>query len=1618
MKTISTVSPGSPLANTFAQLCAEADAAARPLPDLYDFLAHNSSARLPDVVDTVCVDQKFRCRTQDQRKVEEYLERIPAITDHVELKVHLIVHEFALAKRQRRHATVSDLFERFPEVHELVIERLKESGFAADLHAEFEVTKVVDTAAAAAEPAKFQDRDAGGADHPPLPKRIGRYRVIRLLGSGGFGRVYLGYDELLKRRVAIKVPKDDLVLTVAARDRFLSEARILASLEDSSGVVPVFDVGMTRDGLAYVVSKYIDGSDLSAVSQTELSVTRCVEIVAEVAEALHAAHEQHIIHRDVKPANILLDRSGKASVADFGIALQEDDAVDATRVVGTVSYSSPEQSRGEGHLVDSRSDIFSLGVVFYELLTGARPYENDRFFEARDFEVVPPRQNNPDVTPEVERICLKAIALRAANRYATAKEMADELRDCLADCDSAGAIRPARLTDTSPRILPKGLRCFDYEDADFFLELLPGPRGRDGLPDVLRYWKRRIEGDGTFFRVGLIYGPSGCGKSSLLRAGLIPRLHRSIHVEYVACAADTTEAILLRRLRRAYAEVPQDLDLPNTVASIRRRLHSDGGLKLLIVLDQFEQWLQHHRPGEVSELINALRQCDGSHVQCLISIRDDFWTRTSDFFRELEVELSDSDNLKCVDLFSQHHARKILTEFGRALGLLPADAQPLGDEQTEFIDRVISDLSENDTIAPARIALFVEMMKESEWNSTNLHVAGGTVGIGVTFLEKSFGPSTLHGKYRHHARAVLQELLPKGSTEIRGDARSRDDLFQASGFAGHPAEFQTLLDTLDSELRLITPAETLNDDVEESPGPSAYQLTHDFFVPAIRDWLALGRKQTRQELAELWLAERAAWWSVRPEASSLPTAREWLSIEAFARRSEKRKDSRREGMLKAARRHFFKVGVAIVFAAMVLVGLAWAQQRAASADALVAALRTARTPDAMEIAESLTPYRRWADPRLWEVVTDPQSDELHRFHARLALLPAHRRVAPIVAQSMLELTPARISSADFVKSRDWLAQYSSGTDALAVVKVLNAALREDDREDVRFHAAVALAAFQTSKTQTDELISPEAASLIARCMVDDAAKNPENTTIWSAALWPIRDTLLEPLEEIFRRQQVSPEMAALFLSKYVSDGANLVDLLLEAGPAQQTIMLPVLKQYRDQGLSRLTAIVDSRDSPASTQEDDLAYLRRRARAAALLCELGRSDHLLGMLDNERDPTEATYLVEFLSRQPGSVPVLIDRLQSTKSPMAIALILHAIGETDRTQLAPASQSQCVDVMLQIFATHPAAGVHSSASWALRKWDETEPTALASMPIGETGADGRGWYRTQDGRTMVVFRAPIVARLGSADDAGRRRHFERLIERRIGRTFAVSATETTNREFAEFMNELVQLGRTQCDWADADESGWDDCPVGLINWHWAARYCVWLSEKEGIPPEQWCYRPRNETSNEMVPYHNYLHRTGYRLLTEAEWEFACRAGSATPFSWGADAESADAFAWSYRNSRDRTRPVGTKRPNPFGLFDMHGNASEWLHDSFDMRPLGPKVPNLFELPDDAESEVRADDAKKPKLIKGGSIADTSLDPLRSAYRWAEHPGTDAALHRGFRVARTLSYPDADVAAATVP
>jgi eukaryotic-like serine/threonine-protein kinase len=263
-----------------------------------------------------------------------------------------------------------------------------------------------------------------------------RYEIGEILGFGGMSEVHLARDQRLHRDVAIKVLRADLARDPSFYLRFRREAQNAAALNHPA-IVAVYDTGEaeTPSGpLPYIVMEFVDGVTLRDIVHTEgpMPAKKALEVIADACQALNFSHQHGIIHRDVKPANIMISKAGAVKVMDFGIARALADANSVTQtaaVIGTAQYLSPEQARGEK--VDARSDVYSLGCVLYEILTGEPPFVGDSpvavaYQHVRE-DPVPPSQRHNDISPELDAVVLKALAKNPDNRYQTAAEMRADL---------------------------------------------------------------------------------------------------------------------------------------------------------------------------------------------------------------------------------------------------------------------------------------------------------------------------------------------------------------------------------------------------------------------------------------------------------------------------------------------------------------------------------------------------------------------------------------------------------------------------------------------------------------------------------------------------------------------------------------------------------------------------------------------------------------------------------------------------------------------------------------------------------------------------------------------------------------------------------------------------------------------------------------------------------------------------------------------------------------------------------------------------------------------------------------------------------------------------------------
>lgn len=786
-----------------------------------------------------------------------------------------------------------------------------------------------------------------GDTRGPLPMVSGRYQLIRPLGQGGFGMVYLANDSELGRKVALKVPRWDKELEADAVSRFLKEGQTLAKVSHP-GVVGVFDVGVTPDSVPYVVMQYVEGEPLSAILKAgKLDLTRMMDYLLQIGDALVSAHASGLTHRDLKPSNILVGLDGVIRIVDFGLALHEDltrAELESVHPAGTPVYMAPEQMRGENHLIDHRTDIWAFGVVLYQFLTGRVPFRSRnprelfRYICRRNPHL--PSLVNTSVPPELERICLRCLQKSMDDRYQSMEVVQAELRSFLKEhviWDSSAPVSPtvhrARFemlerspsvpvdqsvsmlsqslnsvqTDgwsdprpgerTSLELVPKGLRAFDQNDAPFFHRLLPGPVDRKGVPESIRFWLSRLDPANSLERipVGLIHGPSGCGKSSFVRAGLLPGLSRNVVVLFVDCTTDLLEYEILERLRREFPELPTEWDLGESLRRIRLGGFLPSGERLLIVLDQFEQWLARQNSYGDQDLTAALRQCDGDRLQSLLLVREDFWGSISRFFRDLQQRISDRSNAMALPLLDEPHARRVLEAYGRALGVLPAEPQPISRNERQFIKLAVQAVAEQGQVICVHLSVLAETCKHNRWEPAAWKMAGGWEGIGREYIAGIFNHPGTPGFIRRNsfeAWRILEALLPDAASGIRGLARSRSALEEAVGLQDDPERFEQLLEFLLHSARLISPLEQgttapggAGAPPESEGGSLLFGLTHDFLVQPIRTWGQAKQNETPQGRSTMLLKSLAEQWKFTGDRRFLPGWPDYLRIFRYVDRA-------------------------------------------------------------------------------------------------------------------------------------------------------------------------------------------------------------------------------------------------------------------------------------------------------------------------------------------------------------------------------------------------------------------------------------------------------------------------------------------------------------------------------------------------------------------------------------------------------------------------------------------------------------------------------------------------------------------------------------------------------------
>jgi hypothetical protein len=407
---------------------------------------------MSDPADTAALraDQRRRWEQGDRVPAEDYLARHPALAADAEAAVDMIYGEFLLRERLGEKPDPEEFFRRFPDHAAVLRDQL-------DLNRALRLDSTPPP-----EAAPTADQVVVPVDPNDLPAPLGRYRLLRLLGRGGMGAVYLTYDEQLDRHVALKVPNLHPAADPRGAERFLREARAAAAL-DHPNLCPVFDAGRVGDRL-YLTMPYLRGETLSQRLRRAgpLPPAEAAWLCRTVARAVQAAHDAGIIHRDLKPSNVLLTDRGAPVVTDFGLARRataDAQLTDTGAFLGTPAYAAPEQLEGDAEALTPRCDVYSLGAILYECLTGGPPFSGTPgavLRQALTDEIEPPSRRRPGLDPRVDEVCLAALAKDPARRTPSMDAFATALAPLAAARadDTADGLPPTTVALRARRAAP------------------------------------------------------------------------------------------------------------------------------------------------------------------------------------------------------------------------------------------------------------------------------------------------------------------------------------------------------------------------------------------------------------------------------------------------------------------------------------------------------------------------------------------------------------------------------------------------------------------------------------------------------------------------------------------------------------------------------------------------------------------------------------------------------------------------------------------------------------------------------------------------------------------------------------------------------------------------------------------------------------------------------------------------------------------------------------------------------------------------------------------------------------------------------------------------------------
>jgi formylglycine-generating enzyme required for sulfatase activity len=1342
--------------------------------------------------------------------------------------------------------------------------------------------------------ARLAAAGAPGATGATPPGAVPGFEIDRELGRGGMGVVYQATQVGLGRTVALKMLVAGPYADPGLRARFLLEAESVAALEHPH-IVRVYAFG-EAGGHPYLAMEFVSGGSLSDRLRAAgpLPARAAAELLAALAGAVAHAHSRGVVHRDIKPANVLLTAEGELRLADFGLAKVGHSDLSVTgQVLGTPAYMAPEQAAGRIHDVGTGADVYALGAVLYDLLTGRPPFHGDSaaltLQKVMTVEPIRPRTLRPGVPRDLETICLKCLEKSPAKRYATADLLAADL----------GAFLAGRPISARPA----------------------------GAAERAWKWVKRNPGRASAVAAVVLVALGGLGADAEVRAQRAAD-RRAADEAARQRQRETQAGDLVAALATAdTAVVPQlvgELNTYGDLAAPRLRDLAEApvtekpGLHARLALLGAE-------PARARELAGYLPDC---RAEELLTIRHFLTPHAAAVAPALWAVLADAK----AESGARVRAACALAGLDPAAGRWTDAAAAVAD--LVVAENALQAAVWEKALEPVRGALVARLL--DRYRSARERIRGGKLDESALVAEASAFEltATLLARYTTDRPAELAELA------VTADAR-------------HYARFAPALRANKGAVVPLLAAELAK--VEAPDWKDA---------PLKAEWAAVDAATARAvESAQGLVYERFAFVQAAPLDG----------FDALADRLG------RSGYRPVRVRPYAAASGMAVAAAWARDGLAWKLASGLTADGL-----RARAAELRAAGFEPADVAAWVDPA---VAPRPVGAFVAAAGGPVgAAVPPPLRFAAVWKPAPVVGSVRRLSLA--LPQELMYPQIDVMRDADLGPVVLHAVTVPGER-----HPRYSGVWGRKSEiwdmgwwgTKGDYLLARAGKTAADVSLVLDPDGDPKYAGVWHGALVmdAVQPTAVSTAEQLVKAREL-------------------------AAAGWRLVALSVADE-------KLTGSIWHR--PQVTDAMLAAAGRRRGYAAAALVALGEAGAVWSAFrfPADGDPTARSHLSVRLAGIGADPLGLVRRFELETDVSAKRALVVALGDFPPEAIPAADRDALAGRLLEQYRAHPDPGLHSAIDWLLRrKWDrgarlaavEAElATAARARVLGRALADvgpagpllpapavaeHRDWYVNGEGQTFAVVRGPVEFTMGSPPpEPGRVPLSEPSHRKRIPRTFAVATKEVTVAEFLRFRPDHL--------WQKARSPG-PDTPAVEMAWYGAAEYCNWLSAREGIPPDQWCYEPNRfgRFDEGMRARPNHLKLTGYRLPSEAEWEYACRAGAVTARPYGRGEELLPRYAWYFQSAEERAWPVGLLRPNELGLFDALGNALEMVGDA----SLGYYTDRTDDLDYGPPQPVGL---QSPRATRGGAYLYLPVS-LRSAARIPYRPG-DRLFMVGFRPARTL-------------